>query len=285
MALTANDVRFFFSGGLTNNDPDASLGGDISAFGLTNNNNKRLFSNLSTDEAEIGKTDYRCIYVNNLSEEETAILFEAGFFLENQVEGGGTVTVGTIINNERQDVVVTKGTLVSGGNFVLRYYNLLTEEWTNFQVDWDANLNDWGNNFEIAIRGLSGLENVTVTPSSSGSNVTFKIDFLGNAEFRYHESIELVSFTTDFDDVDAVVTPVKVNSGGPIMLIADEISSDVVPPANIYFTNPTITNPIDVSDLKPGEFFPIWIKRVVPSLSGSIENDGFRLRLRGEIAS
>lgn len=278
----SHDVRFFFSGGLTNNNPDASLGGSISAFWLTN---KKLFSDISADEAQIGKTDYRCIYINNVNEEETAVLFNVGLFLESQVEGGGEITIGTIIDNERQDVIVTNGTEVSGGHFILKYYNLVSENWINFQVDWAEDLNDWGDNFEIAIRGLSGLENVTVTPSSSGSNVTFKIDFLGNAESRYHESIEWVSSTTDFNDVGAVVTPVKVKSGGPIMLIADEISSDVVPPTNISFSNPTIVNPIDISMLRPGEFFQIWIKRVVDSSTVAIEEDGFRIRLRGEIAT
>jgi len=278
----SHDVRFFFSGGLTNNNPDASLGGNISAFWLTN---KKLFSDISADEAQIGKTDYRCIYINNVNEEETAVLFNVGLFLESQVEGGGEITIGTIIDNERQDVIVTNGTEVSGGHFILKYYNLVSENWINFQVDWAEDLNDWGDNFEIAIRGLSGLENVTVTPSSSGSNVTFKIDFLGNAESRYHESIEWVSSTTDFNDVGAVVTPVKVKSGGPIMLVADEISSDVVPPTNISFSNPTIVNPIDISMLRPGEFFQIWIKRVVDSSTVAIEEDGFRIRLRGEIAT
>jgi len=281
MGLTASDVRFFFSGGLTNNDPDSSLGGEISAFWLTN---KRLFSDISAAESEDGKTDYRCVYVNNVSEEETAVLFDAGFFLESQVDGGGEISVGTIIENERQDIIVTNGTLVSGGDFTLRYYNLLTDEWTNFQVTWDASLNDWADNFEIAIRALTGLENVTVSPSVSGTTVTFRVDFLGNAAYRYHETIQFVSATVDFTAVSSTVTPVKVNSGGPIMLVADEISSDVVPPNNISFSNPTIDSPITISNLKPGEYFPIWIQRVVDS-SNAVEGDGFRLRIRGEIAT
>lgn len=282
MALTTSDVRFFFSGGLTNNNPDASLGGEISAFWIANS---RLFADISPDEAEDGKTDYRCIYVNNVSEDENAILFEAGIFIDSQVEGGGEVTIGTIVGNERQDVIITNGTLVSGGNFILRYYNLLEEEWTNFQVDWSASLDDWANNFELAIRALTGLEDVTVTASSSGSTVTFRIDFVGGASSRYHEAIQYVSSTIDFTTVSASVTPVKVNSGGPIMLTADEISSDVVPPNNISFSSPTIDSPIAVTDLKPGEYFPIWIKRVVDSSTVAIESDGFRLRLRGEIAT
>lgn len=282
MALTPSDVRFFFSGGLTNNDPEASLGGEISAFWLTNS---RLFSDISPDEAEDGKTDYRCIYVNNVSEDADAILFDAGIFIDSQVEGGGDISVGTIIGNERQDVIVTNGTLVSGGHFILRYYNLIEEDWTNFQVDWAASLNDWAENFQLAIRALSGLENVTITGSSSGTTVTFRIDFLGNAASRYHEPIQWVSSSIDFTTVSAVVTPAKVNSGGPIMLTADEISSDIIPPNNISFSVPTIDNPIEVTDLKPGEYFPLWVKRVVDASTTALESDGFRLRLRGEIAS
>ena len=107
---------------------------------------------------------------------------------------------------------------------------------------------------------------------------------MGNAAYRYHETIQFVSATVDFTAVSSTVTPVKVNSGGPIMLVADEISSDVVPPNNISFSNPTIDSPITISNLKPGEYFPIWIQRVVDS-SNAVEGDGFRLRIRGEIAT
>jgi len=282
MALTASDVRFFFSGGLTNNDADSSLGGDISAFFVTSS---RIFSDISPTEAEDGKTDYRCLYVNNISENVGDVLFDAGIFIDSQTEGGGVVTIGVPIINERQDFIVTNGTLVSGGNFTAQYFNLINDEWTSFQVDWAADVNDWASNFEIALRSLEGLENVTVTPSTSGSTITFRIDFLGNAASRYHEAMEFLFSTIDFTSVGATVTPTKVVSGSPIMSVADEISSDVHAPNNISFLTPTIDTPIVISDLKPGEFFPVWIKRVVDASTTALESDGFRLRLRGEVAT
>lgn len=280
MGLTASDIRFFFSGGLTNNTPANSLGGEISAFWITNT---RLFADVTPEEAEDGKTDYRCIYLNNLS--DTDFLFDASIFLENEVEGGAVVTIGSIFDNERQDVIVTNGTAVTGGSFTLRYYDLVTQDSTNFQVDWDADIDNWAANFEMAIRSLTYLEDVTVTATSSGSTVTFKLDFLGAAAFRYHEVIEWVSSTSEFTTASATVTATKVNSGGPIMLVADEINSEIVPPTGIVFQSPSFDDPLAISDLRPGEYMPIWMKRVVEASTSPIENDGFRLRLRGEVTS
>lgn len=280
MGLTASDIRFFFSGGLTNNSAENSLGGEISAFWITNN---RLFSDVSPEEAEDGKIDYRCIYLNNLSENDT--LFDAAIFLENEVEGGAVVTIGTIVENARQDVVITNGTLVTGGSFVLSYYDPLSEDLDNlFEVVWQPDLNDWVANFELAIRAIPALEEVVVTASSSGTTVTFRIDFEGTAGNRFHSLLGVVGLGL-ISDSSYAITPTQITSGGPIMLTADEISSEVVPPNGIIFSSPTISNPIEISDLNPGEYLPIWLKRVVNSSTTAIEDDGFRLRLRGEVVS
>lgn len=281
MSLTASEIRFFMSGGLTNNNSNASLGGDRSAFFVVNN---RLFSDVTADEAEDGKTDYRCLYVENISDDPLDILYVTKIFVDSEVAGGGDVKLGVELIDERQDFVITNGTDVTGGNFIARYYNLSVEDWQEFQVDWAADLDDWADNFELALRALSGLEDVTVTPSTSGTTVIFRIDFLGSAAKRYHETMEFVSATAGFTSVSASVNPIKVASGSPLARVADEIDAETTAPNGINFITTSITSPIEVGTLKPGEFFPVWIKRVVPSESEALEGDGFTLRVRGEIA-
>lgn len=83
---------FFLSGGQNNNNPNLSLGGSISnspVFGTLNN----LFSNVTSDEASSGKTDYRCVYVKNSSASDS--LYDASVYILAQSSGGSSVTIGT----------------------------------------------------------------------------------------------------------------------------------------------------------------------------------------------
>lgn len=280
MPLTTNEVKFFMSGGLTNNNPNSSLGGEISAFFIVNN---KLFSDITPEQAVDGRIDYRCLYIENISEELTEILYNTVVFVDQQVEGGGDIKLGIELADERQDFIITNGTNVASGYFIAQYYNLLEDTDNQFQVNWAADLNEWADNFQIALRALSGLEDVTVTPSVSGTTVTFRIDFLGQASKRYHETIEFVSSTVGFTSVNASVTSVKIMSGSPIMRIADEIDAETTAPNGLTFIETSFELPVSIEDLKPGEFFPVWIQRVVPPNSEAVEGDGFVLRVRGEI--
>lgn len=282
MPLEISEVKFFMSGGLTNNNPNNSLGGDISAFFVTSN---RLFSDCSADDAEVGRTDYRCLYVNNISEDPADILYNTSVFSENPVVGGGDIKLGISLRNERQDFVITNGTEVTSGHFVAQYYNLTIQEWQEFQVDWDVDTSVWADNFEIALRSLTGLEDVTVAWAESGTTITFRIDFVGSAGNRYHETMEWVSSTIGFTSVNAVVTPVKIVSGSPLMRTADEIDVDTTAPVGITFVNTTLALPITIGDLRPGEYFAVWMERVIPPNTEAVESDGFVLRVRGEVTS
>lgn len=64
MPITSSDITFYLSGGTSNSDPDAALGGAISetevGAGLEN-----LFANALGAEAAAGSVKYRCFYVQN----------------------------------------------------------------------------------------------------------------------------------------------------------------------------------------------------------------------------
>lgn len=65
MAITASDLEFYLSGGSSNTDPNASLGGVISTTAITNSSDNNLFDDVSGDEADSGDTEYRGIYLKN----------------------------------------------------------------------------------------------------------------------------------------------------------------------------------------------------------------------------
>lgn len=64
MPITSSDIKFKLSGGATNTDGNASLGGAISINDAPTTLNG-LFDRVSAAESASGDTEYRCIYVKN----------------------------------------------------------------------------------------------------------------------------------------------------------------------------------------------------------------------------
>lgn len=60
------DISLNYSGAGNNSDPDYSLGGESSTVELSSNINS-LFSKGTAIDSYIGSTDYRCVYLHNLS--------------------------------------------------------------------------------------------------------------------------------------------------------------------------------------------------------------------------
>jgi hypothetical protein len=69
MVVLPNDIRFFYSGGTDNQNPLASLGGQISTTQIINESQENVFNNVTLIEADNGLTDYRCFYVKNIGSE------------------------------------------------------------------------------------------------------------------------------------------------------------------------------------------------------------------------
>ena len=65
MPIASTDIDFHLSGGASNSDPDAALGGVISSTQITDATIANLFDNVSGAEAAAGDTEYRCFYVKN----------------------------------------------------------------------------------------------------------------------------------------------------------------------------------------------------------------------------
>lgn len=278
MTLVNEDIKLFYSGGSSNNDPDASLGGLISSFYIPSN---RLFDNVSGSQNTTGYIDYRCVYFNNINSTDT--LFNAGVYIDNEISGGAVITIGLEINNERQDIYITNAAGVASGNITIQFYDYFTDSNIQFSFNHDPTIATWSSNFQSAIRSISGLEDVTVSGSYLGTTAYFSINFLGTSSKRYFEILELVSMSQSFLDVDATFTVQKVTDGGPKLKTANEIASEIIAPNNVIFVSTSSSSPLSIGNLKPTEYFPVWIKRVVSAGTDPVDNDGFTIKLKGEI--
>jgi hypothetical protein len=63
--IESADIKIYLSGGAGNTDPNASLGGVISATEVVDDNLHNLFAKVSAAEALAGSTKYRGIYIKN----------------------------------------------------------------------------------------------------------------------------------------------------------------------------------------------------------------------------
>ena len=65
MAITSSNIKFYLSGGTSNSNVNASIGGAISTTEVTDNSLHNLFDKTLGTESTAGDTEYRCIYVKN----------------------------------------------------------------------------------------------------------------------------------------------------------------------------------------------------------------------------
>ena len=65
MAITATDIKFYLTGGASNSDVNASLGGAVSSTEITDNSLHNLFDKVTGAESTAGDTEYRCIAIKN----------------------------------------------------------------------------------------------------------------------------------------------------------------------------------------------------------------------------
>lgn len=85
MSIVAGDIDFYLSGGSSNTDPDAALGGDISNTQVVDNTLENLFSNITGVQHTAGRTVYRCIFVKNANVSDTA--YSAKIYIDTNTPG------------------------------------------------------------------------------------------------------------------------------------------------------------------------------------------------------
>jgi len=113
MAITSTDIQFRLSGGSSNSDPVASLGGVKSSTAAVN-----YFDDVTSAEAGSGDVEYRCIYVHN--NHGSLTLLGAKVFIQTQTPSSDTdvaIGLGTSAINGTEQTVANEDAAPSGVSF------------------------------------------------------------------------------------------------------------------------------------------------------------------------
>ena len=80
---------------------------------------QRLFSDISASQSQEGKTDYRSIYISNVSNEGT--LYGAKIYIIYKGTSDVTVNLGFVARNEVQQIIISKAKSICSGTFKIIY--------------------------------------------------------------------------------------------------------------------------------------------------------------------
>jgi hypothetical protein len=274
-----SDLIFHLSGGTSNLLPNASLGGPRSNSVISNNKNN-LFDDITEEEFVPGFTDYRCLYLLNISTENWQNI---EFYLDPQTVNI-KIQLGIQSADDKQQLTVISQSGAIGGSFTVDFNG------TEVQVDFDADINVWAANFQTALRSLDALSDVTVTgtyqpdTAHTGPHIFqyFTILFEGNDGNALQPLLILAEnnlTANPGDSIDFDIT--KLNKGAPIDTEPIQLADDTEVPKNVVFQDTSETNTISLGTLWGGSAAPIWMKRIVlPGAEIKID-DGFNITLRG----
>lgn len=115
MSILSSDIQYRLSGGAANADPLVSLGGTKSSSNASSN----LFDDVTTTEAQNGKTEYRCIYVHNAN--STTTLTGAVLWINSNTPSATTdvaIALGSSGLNGTEASVANESTAPTGLTFV-----------------------------------------------------------------------------------------------------------------------------------------------------------------------
>lgn len=119
MAITSSDIKMYLSGGSGNTDPDSSLGGVISTTEVVTDTIENLFDNTTPDEAEVGDTEYRCVYIKNghgtLTYSSAVVYMQS---LTPSTDSSIEIGVGTSSMGGTEQTVADENTAPTGVTFI-----------------------------------------------------------------------------------------------------------------------------------------------------------------------
>ena len=278
MTTQASDISVVFSGGSSNIDPNASLGGDPSNTPVVSNVINNLFADVTPAQSAAGREDYRCIYFFNDGDTQ---IWNCNLWIAGDVTGGATPEIGIASTNEVQRITITGGP-VTGGSFTLGYGS------NEFVSNFNADLGVWATALQTSILLMINLDgsrtfhDVAVTAQAAGSTtVIFNIAFSVVDGLRSNNPFVVVNnLLTPLHGIDITITTTQ--DGAPINTISGEINLDTTPPGGVLFELATEATPINIPRLEPNEGFPLWIKRTVIAGAEALADDGFTLEFSAE---
>ncbi len=268
MAFSNNDFKFLYSGGISNSDPTASLGGEQSTFPIAGTLNN-LFPDITEDQAKSGRIDFRCIYV--LNSNATDSLTNTTIYISTQIENGSDANIGLLFSNDHQLILVQGSPLNGSVSFEYNEIPLIAE------FDSDPTL--FARHIQNALNDSGVLAGVICTGGVEDGAVAVHVYFDGVT--IANKSHPLLVITSNDIVGSTSIDVSKVQSGSPINSVATLMTSDVVSPPGILFANPDLTIPFHLGTIRAGDSFPLWVRRFTPTGSSGVRYDGFKLAIGG----
>lgn len=270
MPITESDIKFTLSGGINNDDPNKSLGGDPSPIVISNNINN-LFDDIQGLEAEEGRIEYRCFYIFN--DNETHDFRNIRIWIKSQVDLGASVEIGIGQRNHVQ-VISIFGSPTSG-TFKLSYDGVTPSASINWNEDVSilaASINDY-------VDSQFGLETTTIGELTADAERIFTVTFVGDSGGRYHPDFVV---SQNLLVPSATIMVQSTINGQPINAVAADVGDEETAPEDVSFSDPSSeAEALLVGTLKPLEHFFVWVKRTINANTSSIIEDGFTLSVRG----
>jgi hypothetical protein len=160
---------------------------------------------------------------------------------------------------------------VTGGDISLNYKDR-TGAVRTIHVNYDSDLETWGNNLQTALNGLDALSGVVVNTRASLSDNIFDITFadsdgepsVQNGGFRRQN---LISVSDNNLTGSNSITISHTQFGHPINSQAAEPGIPTNAPAGVDFKVTSPESTIYIGNLYPEEVFAIWFKRVTPVIN------------------
>lgn len=284
MPISASDISLVYSGGVNNQIANNSIGGDPSIYEISPVINN-LFSDVTGSQSLLGSLDYRCFYVFN--DNPTITLLNSKIWIDSQIYSGSDIDIGIIAQNDSQLLEITGEP--TGGTIVLSYTYIDSPDTravassVNFTLDSAAVAED----LQTALNSISPpvIQHAEV---AAVNNYEFSITFDGTDSNKYFKTLNIQSqfFTggtlPSGSSGTGNMTITKITSGSPINTIASETGNVFNPPVGISFSLPVEGEELPVGDLRPGEGFPVWVRRTTPSESAALLNDNFIFVISGE---
>lgn len=270
MTVGVNDISFILSGGPSNINPNASLGGEPSSQPILSN---LLFDDLTDEQTQVGRTDFRCFYLTN--DHPSDSLYNTKIFIAEEVPEGASTEFGILNRNDRQQITIGNYSGLTGGSFVLRYEN------NDITVPFNSTPSSFASTLEAKIQSIGEItEGAFVSARISGASIIFEIEFQNASGMRYHPLIQDVS--NNLTPSGSSISTSKLVDGSPINSVAGEIDAATTEPAGVVFSYPTESSPLDFGAIHGLDVVAIWVKREIPPLGLAVENDGFTIRVIGE---
>ncbi len=118
--IIESDIKYYLSGGASNTDPNASLGGIISTTELVDDTLHNLFAKVSAAEALAGSTKYRALYIKNTNA-ASLTLQDIVAYISSQTTSGDTsieISVATEVADATIQTIVNEDTAPTGQTYI-----------------------------------------------------------------------------------------------------------------------------------------------------------------------